>query len=70
MLQVWPRGAPFWWRTYFFGLAVSVALQLAEEGVLLGQQHFDVLHAHSDYPRADVGLQSVDALVGRAGGDR
>lgn len=49
---------------------MSVALQFAEEGVLLGQEHFDVLHAHSDYPRADVGLQSVDALVERGDGDR
>lgn len=65
----WPRDTPRRGRTYFFGLGVSVALQLAEEGVLLGQQHFDVLHAHSDYPRANVGLQSVDALAGRGDGD-
>lgn len=58
------RRCLFRWRTYFFGLSMSVALQFAEEGVLLGQQHFDVLHAHSDYPGANVGLQSVDALVG------
>lgn len=40
--------------TYVLGLSVSVALQLAEEGILLGEQHLDVLHAHGDHPGADV----------------
>lgn len=52
-------------RTYFLGLSVSVVLQFAEEGVLLGQQHFDVLHTHSDYPGANVRLKSVDTLQGQ-----
>lgn len=52
-------------RTQFLGLSVSVVLQFAEEGVLLGQQHFDVLHTHSDYPGANVRLESVDTLVGQ-----
>lgn len=50
-------------HTHLFGLSVRVVLQLAEEGVLLRQQHFDVVHAHSDYPGADVRLQSVNALA-------
>lgn len=54
-------------RTHFLGLSVSVLLQFAEEGVLLGQQHFDVLHTHSDYPGANVRLKSVDTLVGQRG---
>ena len=54
-------------RTNFLGLSVSVLLQLAEEGVLLGQQHFDVLHTHCDYPGADVRLKSVDTLSGQRG---
>lgn len=44
---------------------MSVILQFAEEGVLLGQQHFDVLHTHSDYPGANVRLKSVDTLQGQ-----
>lgn len=52
-------------RTHFLGLSVSVVLQFAEEGVLLGQQHFDILHTHSDYPGANVRLKSVDTLVGQ-----
>lgn len=51
-------------RTDFLGLSMSVVLQLAEEGVLLGQQHFNVLHTHSDYSGADVRLKTVDTLVG------
>lgn len=39
-------------------------LQFAEEGVLLGQQHFDVLHTHRDHPGANIWLKSVDTLVG------
>lgn len=54
-------------RTKFLGLSVGVFLQFAEVGVLLGQQHFDVLHAHSDYPGADVRLKSVDTLVRQRG---
>lgn len=50
--------------TDFLGLSMSVVLQLAEEGVLLGQQHFNVLHTHSDYSGANVRLKSVDTLVG------
>ena len=53
--------------THFLGLGVGVVLQLAEEGVLLGQQHFDVLHTHSDYPGANIRLESVDTLVGQRG---
>lgn len=49
--------------TQFLGLSVSVVLQFAEERVLLSQQHFDVLHAHSDYPGANVRLKSVDTLA-------
>lgn len=41
-------------HTYFLGLGVGVILQFAEEGVLLGQQNFNVLHTHSDYPGADI----------------
>lgn len=54
-------------HTYFLGLSVGVILQFAKEGVLLGQQNFNVLHAHSDYPGADIWLKSVDALVGERG---
>lgn len=54
-------------RTQCLGLSMSVVLQLAEERVLLGQQHFDVLHTHPDDPGADVRLQSVDALIVRDG---
>lgn len=54
--------------TQFLGLSVSVVLQLAEEGVLLGQQNFDVLHTHSNYPGANIWLKSVDTLVGQSGG--
>lgn len=50
-------------RTQFLGLSVSVVLQFAEEGILLGQQYFDVLHTDSDYPGADVRLESVDTLT-------
>lgn len=46
---------------------MGVIQQFAKEGVLLGQQNFDVLHTHSDYPGADVWLESVDALVGERG---
>lgn len=49
-------------RTGLLGLSVSVGFQLAEEGVLLCQQHFDVLHAYSDYPGANIRLKSVDTL--------
>lgn len=52
-------------RTYFLGLRVGVLLQFAQKGVLLGQQNFNVLHAHLDYPGADVWLKRVDALVGK-----
>ena len=41
---------------------MGFALQLAEEGVLLGEQDLDVLHADRDHPGADVGVQRVDAL--------
>lgn len=51
-------------RTDFLGLSVSVLLQLAEERILLSQQHFDVLHAHCDDPGANVGLERVDTLMG------
>lgn len=51
-------------RTYFLGLSVSIILQFAEEGVLLGQQHFNVLNTHSDYPGANIRLKSVDTLAG------
>lgn len=51
-------------RTHFLGLSMSAVLQLAEEGVLLGQQHFNVLHTHSDYPGVNIWLKSVDTLVG------
>lgn len=54
-------------HTYFLGLSVGVILQFAKEGVLLGQQNFNVLHTHSDYPGADIWLKSVDALVGERG---
>lgn len=54
-------------HTYFLGLSVGVILQFAKEGVLLGQQNFDVLHTHTDYPGANVRLKSVDALVGERG---
>jgi len=47
---------------------VSVALQFAEEGILLGEQQLDVLHAHGDHPGADIRVQRVDALVGERGG--
>lgn len=50
-------------HTYFLGLSVGVILQFAEEGVLLGQQNFNVLHTHFDYSGADIWLKSVDALV-------
>lgn len=43
---------------------MGVILQFAEERVLLGQQNFNVLHTYSDYPGADIWLESVDALVG------
>lgn len=46
---------------------MSILLQFAEEGVLLGQQHFDVLHTHSDYPGVNIRLKSVDTLVGQRG---
>lgn len=51
-------------HTYFLGLSVGVILQFAEERVLLGQQNFNILHTHSDYPGVDVWLKSVDALMG------
>lgn len=51
-------------HTYFLGLSVGVILQFAEERVLLGQQNFNILHTHSDYPGADVWLKRVDALMG------
>lgn len=51
-------------RTHFFGLGVSIVFQFAEERVLLGQQHFNVLHTHFDYPGANIWLKSVDTLVG------
>ena len=41
---------------------MGFALQLAEEGVLLGEQDLDVLHADRDHPGADVWVQRVDAL--------
>ena len=41
-----------------------MALQFAEEGILLGEQNLNVLHAHCDHPGADVWVQRVDALVG------
>lgn len=53
--------------TQFLGLSMRVILQFTEEGVLLGQQHFDVLHAHSDYPGANIWLKSVDTLIGKRG---
>lgn len=54
-------------HTYFLGLSVGVILQFAKEGVLLGQQNFNVLHAHSNYPGADIRLKRVDALVEERG---
>lgn len=56
-------------HTDFLGLGVGVFLEFAEEGVLLGQQNFNVLHTHSDYPGADIWLKSVDALVGERRGE-
>lgn len=68
----WMRSAHlhiFFLHTYFLGLSVGLILQFAKEGVLLGQQNFDVLHAHADDPGADVRLEGVDALVGERGGE-
>lgn len=48
---------------------MGVTLQFAEERVLLGQQNFNILHTHSDYPGADVWLKSVDALMGERTGE-
>lgn len=53
--------------TQFLGLSVCVVLQFTEEGVLLGQQYFDVLYTHSDYPGANIWLKSVDTLIGQRG---
>lgn len=53
--------------TQFLGLSMRVILQFTKEGVLLGQQHFDVLHAHSDDPGANIRLKSVDTLTGQRG---
>lgn len=48
--------------TESLGLSLSLALQLAQEGVLLGQQDFNVLHTDVHHPRPDVREQRVDAL--------
>lgn len=52
-------------HTNFLGLCMCFILQLAEVGVLLGQQHFDVLHTHPNDPGAYIWLQSVNTLVGQ-----
>lgn len=48
--------------TKFLGLIVSIISKLAEEGVLLREEHLHVLHADVDDSGSDVGAQRVNTL--------
>lgn len=48
--------------TKFLGLSVSIISKLAEEGVLLREEHLHVLHADVEDSGSDVGTQRVNTL--------
>lgn len=48
--------------TKFLGLTVSIISQLAEKGVLLGEENLHVLHADINDSGSDVGTNCVNTL--------